>query len=54
MTGQLRKDRGLEEDEINMEKAKQLLSMLSLLLLVPLVFILAMLTDIAGVSFTRE
>ena len=54
MAGQLRNDHDLLEGEIKMDNAKQLLSKLSLLLLVPLIFILAMLTDIAGINFTRK
>ena len=37
-----------------MEKARQLLSKVWLLLLVPLVFVLAVVTDIVGIQFTSE
>lgn len=54
MTAQLKEDNSLLEGEIIMENAKQWLSTLTLLALVPFVLLLAMLSDITGISATRQ
>lgn len=47
-------DYKLVENTTKMEKTKQFLSKLCLLLLLPLVVMFAMLTDIVGIRFSRE